>query len=144
MRKIQHTSATNCDEFCNNGYSDFCGCDGADVEADWSEDAFQTLRRNSLGFQLLVYRKDLTARSNHANVKGGSFYSPAEDLHVMTVTSGDDDNERTFAGSQAGHDLFHFAGMNFVGVGKAFSIRIEFAIVAHDGLKAYQCRRLMN
>src|ERR1700739_1496588 len=98
MRKVQHTSATHCDEFCHDGDSDLLRRDGADVEAYRGEHALETFSCNPLRFQLLIDGKNLAARSNHSNVERGSIDSPAEDLHVVTVAAGDNDNVRTFAG----------------------------------------------
>src|SRR5437588_9484801 len=61
--------------------------DGADVESDWGVNAVEQMRRQAFLLKRLENRDHFALGADHADVAGASLHRPAQNSHVVTMTT---------------------------------------------------------
>src|SRR5258708_23773464 len=100
MRHSSGRLAADGDQFGGNGYGDFFGRDGSDIETDRSMHAVEKMGRDALLLERLENLNNLTLGADHADIAGTSLNGPPEVTHIAPSSSGDEHPNVTRVGDQ--------------------------------------------
>src|SRR5215472_14479591 len=144
MRQSCRGMTSNRDQFRSDCHPDFFRRDRTDIEPDRSVDAIKQMSGSPLSLQCLENLNDLSLRADHPDVFGTSLHGPAQDVHIVSMTTRDDYDVGGFSRVELLHRLVEVERVDFARRSEALLRRVRGAIIGHNHIEARTSRSLAN
>src|SRR5262249_29505932 len=126
---VFETGTPHVDNFGNNRNGNFFWQYRADIKADRHVDAFETLSRDALAFQLFCDRPDFSLAADHSDVACIGLNGPTEHVLVLLMPTRDDDDVRVVIRYDLLKSLLKTFRVDSFGFWKAFGIRVDRPVI---------------
>jgi len=130
-----HTTAYG-NEFRCNGDRDFFRSDRADVEADGSVHTLEKFCGETFLLELAKDGYGFALRTDHPNVAGRRLHGPAENAHIVAVSTCHDYDVFRVGGREFCHCLIEVFRNYFASFGKTLAVRVKLAVIDDDRVES--------
>src|SRR5256885_11259011 len=113
MRQARWGMAPKGDKLGRDRDRNLFGSDGSDVEAHGGMYTVKPMGGNAFLLQRLENLDDLALRSDHPDIARPCLDRPAQDAHIVTVPTGNDDDIGRFIGIELLRGVVEIEGVDF-------------------------------
>ena len=120
----------------NDGDGDLFRCNSADIETDGRMDTIEERGIEAFARELAKDSDGFPPGADHADVASLSLHGPAENAHIVAVTTGADNDPRRFAGREFSQRFFEVLCNDLARIGETFDVSVQVAVVGDDAIEA--------